>query len=132
MRVPARSRASPLAHARGARPPPAREPNRATLRSYPRRARLPFLGSDHPPRAAGARPLPAGVRPLGIQHQIAFTLPTSPNRLLAVALSQSKRDIASTLNISQRTVAKHLEHCFRKLDVTTQSAAAAKAWALSH
>ena len=117
--------------------------------------------------------------PLGIQHQIAFTLQSSPNRLLAVALSrthrnytirerellnrarpvliqafrnaialhdlesalarsrggslmtealtaagltdreaqiigqlahgQSKRDIASSLGISQRTVAKHLE-----------------------
>ena len=139
--------------------------------------------------------------PLGIEHQIAFTLPTSPNRLLAVALSrtehnytnrerellnrarplliqtfrnaiaqhelqtkltrtrdgtdmtdalinagltdreaqiinqlahgQSKRDIATTLNISTRTVAKHLERCFGKLDVNTQSTAAAKAWALS-
>jgi DNA-binding NarL/FixJ family response regulator len=48
-----------------------------------------------------------------------------------LAHGRSKRDIASTLNISQRTVAKHLERCFRKLDVNTQSTAATKAWTLT-
>lgn len=141
------------------------------------------------------------ARALGIEHQIAFTLPTNPKRLLGVALSrsardytnserdfinrarplliqafrnaieqdqlrvtltrlrdgraitaplietgltdreaqimhalahgQSKRDIATKLNISHRTVGKHLENCFRKLGVTTQSAAAARAWTLA-
>ena len=37
-----------------------------------------------------------------------------------LAHGKSKRDIASTLNISQRTIAKHRERCFRKLDVNTQ------------
>jgi DNA-binding CsgD family transcriptional regulator len=139
--------------------------------------------------------------PLGIDYQIAFTLPPAPDRLLAVALSRAHRDftdqerelinrarplliqafrsalehdrlenaverllggsaivgallgagltgreaqvlnalahgqstddIATALEIRPRTVTKHLEHCFEKLDVNSRSAAAAKAWALA-
>jgi DNA-binding CsgD family transcriptional regulator len=141
--------------------------------------------------------------PMGVEHQIAFTLPATPGRILAIALSRrdrdysdaerdlinaarpfliqawrnaidhtalrdevtargrgshppatvpaaafadhgltaresdvlvlvargrSNRDAAAILGISPRTVQKHLEHCFRKLDVGDRSAAAEVAW----
>jgi DNA-binding CsgD family transcriptional regulator len=50
--------------------------------------------------------------------------------LRLVALGGSNRDIASRLGVSSRTVQKHLERAFRKLGVTTRSAAAARAWEL--
>jgi DNA-binding CsgD family transcriptional regulator len=138
---------------------------------------------------------------LGVEYQIAFTLPAGPNRMLGVALSrgdhnftnaerdllnrarpvviqafrnaiehdalrstiaglregraviaallragltereaqivnalahgQSVRDIAARLEIGYPTVRKHLERCFAKLGVSTQSSAAARAWALA-
>lgn len=48
-----------------------------------------------------------------------------------VALGRSSRDIAASLTISDRTVGKHLERGFRKLGVTTRSAAAARVWELA-
>jgi DNA-binding CsgD family transcriptional regulator len=134
--------------------------------------------------------------PLGINYQVAFTLPNEPDRILAivlhredrefsdeerdllnrarpfliqayrnaiaysetgrpsagammqallayglttrqaevvrhVALGRSNRDVAVRLGLSDRTVQKHLQHAFRKLDVTTRSAAAAIAWQAS-
>ncbi len=146
-------------------------------------------------------------RPLGLEHQIAFTLPHPPTRLLAVALSRRERDFsdderhllnqarpfliqayraanehsemrseldrrhdataapderhalvtalvargltpgeaevlgwvalgrsnqaaAEELGISDRTVEKHLERAYRKLDVPSRSEAAALAWSL--
>jgi DNA-binding NarL/FixJ family response regulator len=48
-----------------------------------------------------------------------------------VALGGSNRDIATALQVSDRTVQKHLEHAFRKLGVSTRSEAAAKAWELA-
>jgi DNA-binding CsgD family transcriptional regulator len=136
--------------------------------------------------------------PLGLRHQIAFTLPSPPNRILAIALSRtnrdftdterdflntarpfliqayrnclavrtiadptatsgsgmlalltgegmtrrqaqillhiargrSNRDIAKHLEISDRTVQKHLEHAFRRLGVRTRSEAADRVWGL--
>jgi DNA-binding CsgD family transcriptional regulator len=138
--------------------------------------------------------------PLGVEHQLAFTLPASPERVLAVALSRgpqnysdaerdfanrarpfliqaylnaiaydalrseragvsaapdlrtlmgagltvreaevvrllalgrSNQHIGAELRISDRTVGKHLEHCFRKLGVSDRSNAAARAWELA-
>ena len=136
---------------------------------------------------------------LGVEHQIAFTLPSSQQRLMAIALSRRERDysdperdlltlarphliqayrnaldfadrplksgrtpgigpaeqnlealgltpaqarvlrriatgtstaaIANELQIAQRTVHKHLQRIYEKLDVSDRSAAAAKAWA---
>ena len=136
---------------------------------------------------------------LGIEHQIAFTLPSSHQRIMAIALSRCERDysdqerdlltlsrphliqayrnaldftdralpssstpgigpaerdlealgltpaqarvlrriatgastaaIANELQIAQRTVHKHLQRIYEKLDVSDRSAAAAKAWA---
>jgi DNA-binding CsgD family transcriptional regulator len=47
-----------------------------------------------------------------------------------VALGSSNRAVAGELGVSDRTVGKHLEHAFRKLEVRTRSEAAARAWAL--
>ena len=48
-----------------------------------------------------------------------------------VALGGSNRDVAARLGVSDRTVQKHLERAFRKLGVSTRSAAAARAWQLA-
>jgi DNA-binding CsgD family transcriptional regulator len=48
-----------------------------------------------------------------------------------VALGGSNRDVAARLGVSDRTVQKHLQHAFRKLGVTTRSAAASRAWQLA-
>ncbi|MGH2894434.1 MAG: response regulator transcription factor [Solirubrobacteraceae bacterium] len=132
--------------------------------------------------------------PLGVEYQIAFTLPSGSERVLGVALSRAKRDftaaerdllnltrpyliqayrnalahtdlargsspqhaladlqalgltkrqaevlrlvatgqsnhdIATTLGISASTTEKHLEHCYRALNVSNRSAAARIAW----
>lgn len=144
-------------------------------------------------------------RPMGVEHQIAFILPATPGRVLAIALSRgerdysdaerglidharpfliqawrnahehtalraelegrppaggaasdvptgalirrgltdrqaevlalvargrSNRDAAAILGISDRTVQKHLEHCYRALGVSGRSAAAELFWTL--
>ncbi len=44
-----------------------------------------------------------------------------------VALGRTNRSIARTLQVSPRTVAKHLEHIYRKLDVSSRAAAVYRA-----
>jgi DNA-binding NarL/FixJ family response regulator len=51
--------------------------------------------------------------------------------LRLVAVGRSNHHIAAELGISDRTVGKHLEHCFRKLDVSDRSTAAARVWELA-
>ena len=134
-------------------------------------------------------------RPLGVEYQIAFTLPSSSQRVLGIALSRAERDFtagerdllnlarpyliqayrnalaytelaggagrqivvadlralgltrrqsevlrlvamghsdqdaASALGMSVRTAQKHLEHCYRTLEVGNRSQAARLAWA---
>ena len=51
--------------------------------------------------------------------------------LRLVALGRSNRDAARRLGVSDRTVQKHLERCFRKLGVDSRSQAAARAWELT-
>jgi len=134
-------------------------------------------------------------RPLGVEYQIAFTLPSSAQRVVGIALSRAERDFtaterdllnlarpyliqayrnalaytemaggagrqivvadllalgltrrqsevlrlvamghsdhdaASVLGISARTTQKHLEHCYRTLNVSDRSQAARLAWA---
>ena len=48
-----------------------------------------------------------------------------------IALGGSPRSAAEQLAVSPRTVQKHLERAYRKLGVTTRSAAAARAWDLA-
>jgi DNA-binding CsgD family transcriptional regulator len=144
-------------------------------------------------------------RPMGVEHQMAFTLPATPGRILAIALSRgdpdysdaerdlierarpfliqawrnavehtalrdelagrpgrsqpvdglplgalrdrgltqrqaevlslvargrSNRDAGAMLGISERTVQKHLEHCYRILGTSGRSAAAELVWSL--
>ena len=137
-------------------------------------------------------------RPLAVEYQIAFTLPSGAERILGVALSRGKRDFtaaerdllnlarpyliqayrnslahtdlmratapmidsvalqllgltkrqaevlrlvamgysseraATALGISVRTAQKHLEHCYRALNVNSRSEAARVAWAAVH
>jgi DNA-binding CsgD family transcriptional regulator len=44
-----------------------------------------------------------------------------------VALGKTNRDIGEILELSPRTVNKHLEHIFSKLNVETRTAAVASA-----
>lgn len=73
-----------------------------------------------------------------IQKQTALAEPSQLARLLKltlreaevlywVALGKTNRDIAGILEMSPRTVNKHLEHVFQKLNVETRTAAAAMA-----
>jgi DNA-binding NarL/FixJ family response regulator len=48
--------------------------------------------------------------------------------LRLVAAGQSNREIAETLVISEHTVARHLQNIFRKIDVTSRTAAGAFAF----
>ena len=51
--------------------------------------------------------------------------------LRLVALGRSNHHVARTLGISHRTVGKHLERAFRKLDVADRSSASARVWELA-
>jgi DNA-binding CsgD family transcriptional regulator len=50
--------------------------------------------------------------------------------LALVARGRSNRDAGAILDISERTVQKHLEHCYRVLEVADRSAAADLVWRL--
>ena len=64
----------------------------------------------------------ADLRALGLTQRQAEVL-----RL--VAMGHSNQHAAQALGIAERTAQKHLEHCFRVLDVTTRSQASQIAWA---
>lgn len=51
--------------------------------------------------------------------------------LSRVARGQSNAHVAASLEISERTVGKHLQRCYRKLGVPNRSAAATLAWTIS-
>lgn len=50
--------------------------------------------------------------------------------LARVARGQSNGDVAAALAISERTVGKHLQRCYRKLDAANRSQAAIRAWTI--
>ena len=56
--------------------------------------------------------------------------PSEAAVLARVARGQSNGDVASALGISERTVGKHLQRCYRKLDVVNRSQAATRAWTI--
>ncbi|MEH3076169.1 MAG: LuxR C-terminal-related transcriptional regulator [Quadrisphaera sp.] len=53
--------------------------------------------------------------------------PREAEVLALVALGRSNSDIAAELSISEPTVKSHLVHVFTKLDVTSRTAAVARA-----
>lgn len=62
---------------------------------------------------------------------IAHGLTARPAAVLSrVAHGQSNADVAAALGISERTVGKHLQRCYRELGVASRSQAAAVAWRL--
>lgn len=66
------------------------------------------------------------AEPAQLAHQLKLTL-READVLYWVALGKTNRDIAGILQMSPRTVNKHLEHVFQKLNVETRTAAAAVA-----
>jgi DNA-binding CsgD family transcriptional regulator len=57
--------------------------------------------------------------------------PAEADVLIHVAHGQSNADIAHGLNVSERTIGKHLQRAYRKLGVTDRSQAATVAWTIS-
>jgi DNA-binding CsgD family transcriptional regulator len=77
----------------------------------------------------GAGPVRSAVD--GPDEQALQTLGLTPAQarvLRRIALGYSTADIASDLQIAQRTVHKHLQRIYEQLDVKDRSAAAKKAW----
>jgi DNA-binding CsgD family transcriptional regulator len=73
-------------------------------------------------QGAGRQIVVSDLRALGLTQRQSEVL-----RL--VAMGHSDQDAASTLGIGVRTAQKHLEHCYRTLDVRDRSQAARLAWA---
>jgi DNA-binding CsgD family transcriptional regulator len=64
----------------------------------------------------------AALQPLGLTER-------QTEVLRLVAMGYSSEHAASALEIGARTVQKHLEHCYRTLNVTSRSEASRVAWA---
>jgi DNA-binding CsgD family transcriptional regulator len=79
-----------------------------------------------------ARPLgPTGGDDTAVEGLRARGLTGRQAQVLAlVARGRSNRDAGAILGISERTVQKHLEHCYRALDLPGRSAAAEMVWGL--
>jgi DNA-binding CsgD family transcriptional regulator len=79
-----------------------------------------------------ARPLgPTGGDGTAVEALRARGLTERQAQVLAlVARGRSNRDTGAILGISDRTVQKHLEHCYRVLDLQSRSAAAEFVWGL--
>jgi DNA-binding CsgD family transcriptional regulator len=76
------------------------------------------------------RPAEAAPRTPQLESLLALGLTVRQGHVLQLlATGASERDIAERLDISHRTVQKHLERCYRCLGVTNRSRAAAIAWA---
>lgn len=79
-----------------------------------------------------ARPGAATVEGAPIGELTARGLTARQAEVLAlVARGRSNKDAAALLGISDRTVQKHLEHCYRVLEVGDRSAAAELVWSPS-
>jgi DNA-binding CsgD family transcriptional regulator len=102
------------------------------------RARTEFSDADRDLLSVLRSPLVAGLLRARRRHRSRRALAGSGARLGAltdrevhvlelVALGRTNLAIARALDVSPRTVAKHLEHIYRKLDVSNRAAAAAVA-----
>jgi DNA-binding CsgD family transcriptional regulator len=80
--------------------------------------------ATRPPRREPANGMPlAALRELGLSRRQAEVL-------ALVSRGRSNRDAGAVLGISERTVQKHLEHCYRVLGTPGRSAAAELVWSL--
>ena len=61
-----------------------------------------------------------------------LTFTQNLKRSQLIAEGQKRKDIASTLYISERTLSNHLQHIFEKLDVTSAVEAVTKAIQLGY
>lgn len=79
-----------------------------------------------------ARPLgPANGDGAAVEQLRAQGLTERQAQVLAlIARGRSNRDVGAILGITDRTVQKHLEHCYRILDLPGRSAAAEMVWRL--
>jgi DNA-binding CsgD family transcriptional regulator len=106
------------------------------------RSRTDFSESDRAVLSAMHGPLVAGLERARARHRarlaLAASAPTSDTGpsgltdreaqiLRLVAAGRTNTAIARTLDVSPRTVAKHLEHIYRKLGVTSRAAAVSRA-----
>jgi two-component system response regulator DegU len=57
--------------------------------------------------------------------------PAETTVLTHVAHGQSNADVAHELNVSERTIGKHLQRIYHKLGVTNRSQAATHAWTIT-
>lgn len=106
------------------------------------RARRDFTETDRAVLSVLRAPLMAGLLRARSRQQARHALAMSAEGGLAdltdrevqilqlVAVGRTNGAIAHELDISSRTVAKHLEHAYRKLGVTSRAAAATRAAAL--
>lgn len=82
------------------------------------------------PEAQGTRDLLVETRPAGTAPHPAGLTDRELQVLLLVAAGHSNRQIAASLFLSEKTVARHLSNIFSKLEVGSRTAAAA--WAFAH
>jgi DNA-binding CsgD family transcriptional regulator len=122
----ARQRVLGIALSRGKRDFTARERDLLNLaRPYLIQAYRNALDYTQLARGAGRQILAEDLRALGLTQRQAEVL-----RL--VAMGNSDQDAAAALGIGTRTAQKHLQHCFRALEVTDRSQAARLAWGAAH
>ena len=80
--------------------------------------------TDRPPTSGRTR----GIGPAERDLETLGLTPAQARVLRRIATGTSTAAIADDLQIAQRTVHKHLQRIYEKLDVSDRSAAAAKAW----
>ena len=91
----------------------------------------PFLIQAYRNALAYSSRITGALPHLGAALQRAGLTQREADVMRLVAVGGSNRDVAARLGLSDRTVQKHLEHAFRKLGVSSRSAAAAEAWILA-
>ncbi|MGZ4542139.1 MAG: response regulator transcription factor [Mycobacteriaceae bacterium] len=111
------------------------DPGKAVIGITLNRSRHDFAEADRAVLGVLREPLAAGLTRARRRAQAHAALRTAPSTTLAeltdrewqvlelVALGRTNRAIARTMAVSPRTVAKHLEHVYAKLNVTSRAAA---------
>ena len=95
----------------------------------------PHLGNFYRLSVAANRPCDAPASPETSARSAALTLPLTPREhdvLHWLAAGKTDRDIGAILDISPRTVHKHLQRLYEKLGVESRTAAVVRALAVRH